>query len=155
MAFDFTPLHRSTIGFDGITAMLTHALEREEGGFPPYNIEKSGDDAYRIVIALAGWSPDDLELVTGANRLVVRGQAKAADGERVYLHRGITQRTFERVFDLADHVEVTGSTMNDGLLTVNLKRNIPEALKPRRIEIGSGNASVRSLNSEEGAKSAA
>lgn len=155
MAFDFTPLFRSTIGFDGMTALLSHALEREEGGFPPYNIEKAGDDAYRIVIALAGWSRDELEIVTGESRLVVRGQAKPAEGERVYLHRGIAQRAFERVFDLADHVEVTGASMADGLLTVDLKRNIPEALKPRRIEIGSYGPSVTKLDAKTLDKSAA
>lgn len=135
MAYDFTPLYRSTIGFDGMTALFAHALERDDGGFPPYNIEKLGDDAYRIVMALAGWTRDEIELVAGANRLVVRGQAKKAGDEKAYLHRGIAQRAFERIFDLADHVEVTGASMSGGLLVVDLKREIPEALKPRRIEI--------------------
>jgi HSP20 family molecular chaperone IbpA len=104
MAFDFTPLYRSTIGFDGMTALLAHALERDDGAFPPYNIEKSSDDTYRVVVALAGWTRDEIELVTEANRLVVRGHAKKVGDEKAYLHRGIAQRAFERIFDLADHV---------------------------------------------------
>ncbi len=156
MAFDFTPLYRSTIGFDAMTALLTHALERDEGGFPPYNIEKSGGDAYRIVMALAGWTRDEIELVAENNRLVVRGQAKKAGDEKAYLHRGIVQRAFERVFDLADHVAVTGASMSDGLLVVDLKREIPEALKPRRIEIGSSaGANVASLDTKRLEKSVA
>lgn len=156
MAFDFTPLFRSTIGFDGMTALFTHALEREGSGFPPYNIEKSANDAYRIVIALAGWSRDQLEIVTGANRLVVRGHAQSEEGERVFLHRGITQGAFERVFDLADHVEVTAASMEDGLLSVELKRNIPEALKPRRVEIGnSGGGRAANFDAKHLEKSAA
>jgi molecular chaperone IbpA len=156
MAFDFTPLFRSTIGFDGMTTLFSHALEREGNGFPPYNIEKSGDDTYRIVIALAGWSRDQLEIVTGANRLVVRGHVQPEEGERVLLHRGITQSAFERVFDLADHVEVTGASMDDGLLLVHLKRNIPEALKPRRVEIGdSGGGKITDLDAVRIEKSAA
>ena len=137
MAFDFSPLYRSTIGFDGMTALFTHALQRDEGGFPPYNIEKVGDDTYRIVMALAGWSSDDLDLVTEGNRLLVRGQAANDTEDRVFMHRGIAQRAFERIFDLADHVEVTNASLKDGLLFIELKREIPEALKPRRIEIGS------------------
>ena len=156
MAFDFTPLYRSTIGFDGMTALFAHALERDDGGFPPYNIEKLGDDAYRIVMALAGWTRDEIELVAGANRLVVRGQAKKAGDEQAYLHRGIAQRAFERIFDLADHVEVTNASMSDGLLVIDLKREIPEALKPRRIEIASAaEANIADLDSRRVEKSAA
>lgn len=156
MAFDFSPLYRSTIGFDGMTALFAHALDRDEGGFPPYNIEKSGENAYRIVLALAGWRRDELELVTEANRLVVRGEAKKEDREKNYLHRGIAQRAFERVFDLADHVEVIGANMSDGLLVVDLKREIPEALKPRRIEIGLPvDASVANFDAKRLVKTAA
>jgi molecular chaperone IbpA len=140
MAFDFSPLYRSSIGFDGMTALFAHALERDDGGFPPYNIEKSGENAYRIVMALAGWTRDEVDLVADAGRLIVRGQAKKVVDQKEYLHRGIAQRAFERIFDLADHVEVSGASMQDGLLTVDLKREIPEALKPRRIEIASGAA---------------
>jgi molecular chaperone IbpA len=139
-----------------MSALFAHALDRDESGFPPYNIEKSGENAYRIVLALAGWQRDELELVTEANRLVVRGEAKKEDREKNYLHRGIAQRTFERVFDLADHVEVMGANLSDGLLVVDLKREIPEALKPRRIEIGLPvDATVASLDSKRLVKTAA
>lgn len=134
---DFTPLYRSTVGFDHLPLILAHALEREEGGYPPYNIEKHGEDAYHIVMAVAGFSQDDVEIVAEQNRLVVRGRVKEKD-EKAYLHRGIATRSFERKFDLADYVVVTGASMRDGLLTIDLKRELPEALKPRRIEIAAG-----------------
>jgi molecular chaperone IbpA len=156
MALDFSPLYRSTIGFDGMTALFAHALDREDGGFPPYNIEKMGESSYRIVLALAGWDRDDLELVTDANRLVVRGRPRKAEIEKTFLHRGIALRAFERVFDLADHVEVTNASMADGLLVVDLKKEIPEALKPRRIEIGaSSRPELTSVDTTRLQKSAA
>ena len=134
---DFTPLYRSSIGFDWVPTLLSHALEREETGYPPYNIEKCGDDQYRIVMALAGFGPDDIDIVCEQGRLSVRGQKQEA-GDTTYLHRGIAARPFLRQFDLADHVEVTGATMGEGLLVIDLKRELPEALKPRRIPIGKG-----------------
>jgi molecular chaperone IbpA len=134
---DFTPLFRSSIGFDHFPRLLSHALEREDSGYPPYNIEKSGDDQYRIVMALAGFGTDDIEIVCEQNRLSVRGQ-KGQSGDATYLHRGIATRPFLRQFDLADYVEVTGATMGDGLLVIDLKRELPEELKPRRIPIGTG-----------------
>jgi molecular chaperone IbpA len=156
MALDFSPLYRSTIGFDAMTALFDHAIDRDPDGFPPYNIEKVGGNTYRIVVALAGWTPDDIELVADANRLVVRGSPKKVEAEKTYLHRGHLKRAFERVFDIAEHVEVTGANMSDGLLVIDLKREIPEALKPRRIEIGSGPvAEVTSLDSQRLTKSAA
>jgi molecular chaperone IbpA len=134
--FDLTPFYHATVGFDRISKLLAHALERDDTGFPPYNIEKTGDDAYRIVMALAGFSKEDLEIVTEDNRLVVRGELSNKSG-RTYLHQGIAHRAFTRVFDLADYVVVAGATMTDGLLTIDLKRELPEALKPRSISIGS------------------
>jgi len=131
---DFTPLYHSTVGFDRLPALLAHALTRDETGYPPYNIEKTGDDAYRIVMALAGFSRDDIEIVSERNRLSVRGALKGKN-ESTYLHQGIAQRSFQRVLDLADYIVVTGASMNDGLLVIDLKRELPEALKPRRIEI--------------------
>jgi molecular chaperone IbpA len=122
---DFTPLYRTTVGFDRVPTMLSHALQREESTYPPYNIEKCGDDEYRIVLAVAGFSQDDIEVVCEQNTLVVRGHMKQKNG-----------RDFERVFDLADYIEVTGAVMGDGLLVIDLKRELPEAMKPRRIEIG-------------------
>jgi molecular chaperone IbpA len=136
--FDFTPLYRSTVGFDRIPSLLSHALDREESGFPPYNIEKTGDDTYRIVMALAGFARGDVEIVTERNQLLVPGKSQEKSGG-TYLHRGMAQRAFERVFELADYIVVTGASMNDGLLVIDLKRELPEALKPRRIDINSTN----------------
>jgi molecular chaperone IbpA len=134
---DFTPLYRSTVGFDRLPALLAHAMQREEIGYPPYNIEKCGEDHYRIVMAVAGFGKDDIEIITEQNLLTVRGQMKERS-EAVYLHRGIATRAFERRFDLADFVEVVGASMADGLLIIDLKREIPEELKPRKIEINTG-----------------
>lgn len=134
---DFTPLFRSAVGFDRLPLLLSHALERDESGFPPYDIEKFGEHSYRIVMALAGFSKDDLEIVCEQNRLTVRGELRDKDG-KTYLHHGIAARAFHRVFDLADYIEVTGATMGDGLLTIDLKREIPEELKPRKIEVNAG-----------------
>lgn len=150
--FDFTPLYRSTVGFDRIPSLLSHALDREESGFPPYNIEKAGDDSYRIVMALAGFARDDVEIVTERNQLLVRGKAQDKGGA-TYLHRGIAQRAFERAFELADYIVVTGASMTDGLLVIDLKRELPEALKPRRIDINSAN--VAQLEPPHVAKDAA
>ena len=134
---DFTPLFRSSVGFDRVPTLLAHAMQREDSGYPPYNIEKCGEDEYRIVMAVAGFGKDDIEVVAEANRLTVRGQMKERD-RRTYLHRGIATRSFQRHFDLADFVEVTGATMGDGLLVIELKRELPEGLKPRKIEINAG-----------------
>jgi len=134
---DFTPLFRSSIGFDQLPGLLSHALERPETGYPPYNIEKVGEDRYRIVMAVAGFGRDDVELVQEQNRLTIRGKLKEPDG-KTYLHRGIATRAFERHFDLADYVEVTDATMGEGLLVISLKRELPEALKPRSIPINVG-----------------
>ena len=131
---DFTPLYHSTVGFDRLPDLLAHALTRDETGYPPYNIEKTGDDAYRIVMALAGFSRDDIEIVSERNRLSIRGALKGKN-ENTFLHQGIAQRSFQRVLDLADYIVVTRASMNDGLLVIDLKRELPEALKPRRIEI--------------------
>jgi molecular chaperone IbpA len=112
-------------------------MQREEVGYPPYNIEKCGEDSYRIVMALAGFGQDDVEIVAERNRLTVRGEIKGQNG-KTYLHRGIATRTFERHFELADFIEVIGASMGDGLLMIELKRELPEELKPRRIEIQTG-----------------
>jgi molecular chaperone IbpA len=155
---DFTPLFRSSIGFDHFPRLLSHALEREDTGYPPYNIEKCGDDQYRIVMALAGYGTDDIEIVCEQNRLTLRGQRGQSD-EGTYLHRGIATRPFLRQFDLADYVEVTAATMGDGLLVIDLKRELPEELKPRRIPIGTGKfvsmASKASTGNQHIEKSAA
>lgn len=133
---DFTPLFRSAVGFDHLASMLEEASRSENNGYPPYNIEISGEDRYRITMAVAGFSESDLELEVKENLLRVAGK-KDDDGEnRKFLHRGIANRAFERRFQLADHVRVEGAHIKDGLLHVDLVREIPEAMKPRKIEIG-------------------
>ena len=139
---DFAPLFRSTVGFDRVPTVLSLAMQREEGGYPPYNIEKHGDEAYRIVMAVAGFSGDDLEVVAERNRLTVRGAVKERD-EKTYLHRGIATRAFERHFDLADFVKVAGASTDNGLLTIELQREIPEVMKPRKVAINAGKPQVQ------------
>jgi len=136
VTFDLSPLFRSTIGFDRLPDVLQAAAQadRAEFSYPPYNIEKIGKDEYRIVIALAGFTKDDLEIVSEQSRLTVCGKlAEREDAD--FLHRGIAGRSFERRFELADFIEVKGATMEDGLLTIELKRELPENLRPRRIAI--------------------
>ncbi len=132
---DLTPLLRSTVGFDRLWQALDAALQVEEGStYPPYNIEKLGEDRYRIVMAVAGFAPEDLEIVSEPNLLTVRGKRKEPE-EVVYLHRGIAGRAFERRFQLADYVKVKEARLENGLLVIELEREVPEALRPRRIEI--------------------
>ena len=150
---DFTPLFRSSVGFDRVPMLLSHAMQREESSYPPYNIEKCGEDQYRIVMAVAGFSKEDIEVIAEHNRLTVRGQINKERDGRTYLHRGIATRSFQRQFDLADFVEVTGATMGDGLLVIDLKRELPEELKPRKIEINAG--TITQVERKTGPKSAA
>jgi molecular chaperone IbpA len=145
-AFDFSPLYRSTVGYDRLLDMLDQSAQVEPmTNWPPYNIEKAGEDQYVITMAIAGFSPDEIELTQKESQLVVMGQKKGSEEGKQYLHRGIATRAFKQTFNLADHVKVTGASLENGLLTVELKREVPEALKPRRIEINSGNG-VTSLN---------
>ena len=139
-AFDFSPLYRSTVGFDRLFDRLDHATSVEPlTNWPPYNIEKAGDDWYIITMAVAGFGPDEIELTQKESTLVVSGQKNGSEEGRQYLHRGIATRSFRQTFSLADHVKVTGASLEHGLLTIELKLEVPEALKPRRIEIASGN----------------
>lgn len=134
--YDVSPLYRSSVGFDRVLDLLAQADRVEPStAWPPYNIERAGDDEYRITMALAGFTPEDIELTQHDTALLVSGQRKGQDGEGQYLHRGIAARTFRQTFDLADHVKVTGASLENGLLTVELRREVPEALKPRRITI--------------------
>ena len=141
---DFTPLYRSAVGFDRMANLLESAARTSEaGGWPPYNIETTGENAYRIEIAVAGFKPDELNIEVKENLLTVTGRRAANDGEdRTFLHRGLAERDFERRFQLADYVVVTEAGLNNGLLTIDLKRELPEALKPRRIEINAGPALI-------------
>jgi len=140
--FDFAPLHRATIGFDQIADMMDRVLTNDvaQPSYPPYNIEKTDADTYRISVAVAGFSEADLSVEVKENALIVAGKKAADDKDRSYLHRGIATRAFERRFALADHVRVTGASHENGMLNIDLKREVPEALKPRRIEISSANA---------------
>lgn len=134
--FDLSPLFRSTVGFDRLLDMLDQVEPMTN--WPPYNIEKSGEDQYRIIMAVAGFSPDEIELVQQESTLFVNGQKHPEPEGVQVLHRGIATRAFKQNFSLADHVKVTGASLENGLLAIELKREVPEELKPRRIEIGSG-----------------
>jgi len=135
--FDFTPMHRATIGFDQIADMMDRVMSKDAGAnaYPPYNIEKTSDDGYRISIAVAGFSDADLAVEVKEGALFISARKADEDIERNYLHRGIATRAFERRFHLADHVRVSGASHEDGMLHIDLTREVPEALKPRQIEI--------------------
>ncbi|MEM1299655.1 MAG: Hsp20 family protein [Pseudomonadota bacterium] len=138
--FDLSPLYRSTVGFDRMANLMDQLLAADtaQPSYPPYNIEKTGDDAYRISIAVAGFGEDDLNIEVKEGQLTVTAKKTPAEGDKpVYLHRGIAERGFERRFQLADHVRVAGADLSTGLLHVDLVREIPEALKPRTIAIRS------------------
>ncbi len=140
-ALDFSPLFRSTVGFDRLAAMLDAANRLDDGApaYPPYNIQKLGEDAYRITMAVAGFDREDLKVEIHNNTLTIAGRhADQEDSEGAeYLHRGIAARAFERRFQLADHVKITGAELRNGLLHVDLAQEVPEAMKPRQIEIRS------------------
>ena len=135
--FDFAPLYRSSVGFDQIANMMDRVLSTDGAtpSYPPYNIEKTNDDAYRISIAVAGFSDADLSVEVREKALIVSAKKVEDDKEKTYLHRGIATRAFERRFHLADHVHVTGAAHENGMLHIDLERQVPEALKPRRIQI--------------------
>ena len=143
--YDFSPLYRSAVGFDRMANLLESAARNtQENGWPPYNIETTGENAYRIEIAVAGFKPDELNIEAKENLLTVTGRKTANDdgANRTFLHRGLAERDFERRFQLADYVIVEKADLANGLLTIDLKRELPEALKPRRIEIGTGPALI-------------
>ncbi|TVQ39011.1 MAG: heat-shock protein [Wenzhouxiangella sp.] len=138
--FDLSPLYRTAIGFDRLADMLSTASRVDSNGYPPYNIESLGEDRYRITMAVAGFADSELDIVTERNTLTVSGarQEGETEADREFLYRGIATRSFERRFQLADHVEVDGARLENGLLHIDLKRELPEQMKPRKIEIGSG-----------------
>jgi len=148
-AFDFSPLFRTAIGFDRLVRTLETARSAaESNGYPPYNIEKTGEDSYALTMAVAGFGSDDLEVVVRDNILTITGRAPQAEEGRSFLHRGIAGRAFERRFVLADHMVVEGANLENGLLQVDLKRVVPEALKPRRIAVQAGRPAQPSLTQE-------
>jgi molecular chaperone IbpA len=136
--FDLAPLYRATVGFDQVADMMDRVFTNDvsKQTYPPYNIEKTDEDAWRITIAVAGFSDEDLSVEVRENSLIVTAR-KAQEEERTYLHRGIATRAFERRFHLADHVRVSGAAHTDGMLHIDLMREVPEALKPRQIQIAS------------------
>ncbi|MCI5110448.1 MAG: Hsp20 family protein [Marivita sp.] len=140
--YDFAPLYRATVGFDQIADLMDRVLTTEvsQPTYPPYNIEKTADDAYRISIAVAGFSDDDLTVEVKDGALHVSARKVDEDEGRTYLHRGIATRAFQRRFHLADHVRVVGASHENGMLHIDLQREIPEALKPRRIAIAKADA---------------
>ena len=140
---DFSPLYRSVVGFDRLATLLDSAAAQEsQAGYPPYNIERTGEDAYRVEIAVAGFRPEELAIEVKENLLTVTGRKAANDEARKFLHRGLAERNFERRFQLADYVVVTDANLADGLLAVSLERQLPEALKPRTVAINTTPAST-------------
>ena len=144
---DFTPLYRQTVGFDRLFNMLDTVSQPEAPSYPPYNIERTGENAYRITMAVAGFGEDELSIETREHALTVK--AERAEGEdNEFLYRGIAKRAFERRFQLADHVEVRGARLENGLLHIELVREIPEAMKPRKIEIVADNDAPKQIEGE-------
>ncbi|MCA6286011.1 Hsp20 family protein [Phenylobacterium sp.] len=137
---DFSPLYRSVVGFDRLAQLLETASVDQASGYPPYNIERTDENAYRVEIAVAGFRPEELNIEVKENLLTVQGRKAANEAERRFLHRGLAERDFERRFQLADYVVVTEARLADGLLSISLRRELPEALKPRRIEISTASA---------------
>ena len=136
---DFTPLYRSAIGFDRLFNLMENNTTKTNGGYPPYNIEQKSEHNYRITMAVAGFSEEQIDLTQHENMLIVRGERPDADETKTYLYQGIAERNFERKFQLADYVKVVGATMENGLLHVDLEREIPEAMQPRKIAINGSN----------------
>ena len=141
---DLSPLYRNSIGFDRMASLLDSALASQKAsvGFPPYDIESRGEDRYSITLAVAGFEESELDIQVEKGVLLVRGRKSEDDSNRTYLYRGIANRSFERKFNLADHVEVTGAELRNGLLIISLVKEIPEAMKPRSISITSGGATL-------------
>ncbi|QJD89312.1 Hsp20 family protein [Duganella dendranthematis] len=148
--FDLAPLYRSAIGFDRLAQLLNDAQRNETPSYPPYNIELVSDDQYRIVMALAGFDRSEIDITFERDALTVVGRKQKDATERTYLHRGIAARDFEQRFQLANHVKVTGASFDNGMLTIELVREIPEALKPRKIIIDGGE-NVTSLEQRQAA----
>ena len=149
-SYDLSPLFRSTVGFDRMTRLLDAATRMDEAAlsYPPYNIEKTGEDAYRITMAVAGFSEDELNVTVQEGVLAVTGKSAKEEEPRQFLHRGIARRAFERRFELADHIEVRGGDLVNGLLHIDLVREVPEAMKPRTIKVGTAKVEPRVIDSK-------
>ncbi len=149
---DLTPLYRSTIGFDRMASILDTALRSDSAsGYPPYNIEVVDENRYSISVAVAGFARSDLEIEVEKGVLSVRGKRPEETAERHYLHQGIASRSFERKFNLADYVEVISADLQNGLLVINLEKRIPEAMKPKRIDIGAGRVLEQNVKNDDAA----
>ena len=148
---DFSPLYRSVVGFDRLAALLDAAGAETANGYPPYNIERTDENAYRIEIAVAGFKPEELNIEVKEQLLTVQGRKAANDEPRRYLHRGLAERNFERRFQLADYVVVTDAALVDGLLAISLKRELPEQLKPRRVDITTTAPSAPAIEGDKAA----
>jgi len=149
-SFDFTPLYRTSVGFDRLASMMSSANRQDQGNtYPPYNIRTMGENHYQITMAIAGFAEADLDITTEHNHLVVTGKRSDEEEKGEYLHRGIANRSFERRFNLAEHVKVVGASLENGLLHIELEREIPEAMKPRTIKIGKSAARILDIKSEE------
>lgn len=143
---DFSPLFRHSVGFDRMQRLLDAAGQVDNsGGYPPYNIEQTGDDGYEVTLAVAGFAPENLDITITDKTLVVSGKLNDESVERKFLHRGIAGRAFERRFELADHIEVVGANIENGLLRVALQRRIPESQKPRKVEIAPGSSTTKTI----------
>jgi molecular chaperone IbpA len=151
--YDFSPLYRSTVGFDRLFNLLDTNLRVDEStpSYPPYNIEVTGEDAYRVSLAVAGFTRDELTIEQRQNTLIVAGKHSGTPDTRQFLHRGIANRSFERRIGLADHVKVAGASLENGLLHIDLVREVPETAKPRRIEIGGDTAKVVEMTADKAA----
>ncbi len=145
---DFAPLYRSAVGFDRVLNLLQDSLHSAPvDNYPPYNIEKTGEQTYRITLAVAGFSLDDITITAQPNQLLVSGKRQPKEGTQ-YLHQGIASRGFERRFEIAEHIQVTGATLENGLLAIELKREVPEAMKPRTIQINGVSSQPKMIEQE-------
>jgi molecular chaperone IbpA len=150
--FDFSPLFRSTIGFDRLMRLADAATRVDSNStYPPYNIEATGENAYRLTMAVAGFGPDEVDVVVKENDLSVTGKSKQDEDHAKYLHRGIARRAFERHFQLADHIKVAGASLVNGMLNVELVRDVPEAAKPRKITISAGETQPQTIEQKKAA----
>ncbi|MEM9014720.1 MAG: Hsp20 family protein [Pseudomonadota bacterium] len=150
--YDLTPLYRSTVGFDRMFDLLDSVGKSDTGGYPPYNIERLDENDYRITLAVAGFSQNEIDIEIRENTLTITGKRDASDENRTYLHQGIAGRSFERRYQLAEHVKVVGASLVNGLLNIDLQREIPEAKKPRKIAINtSGGATLKVLKDADAA----
>ncbi len=149
--FDFTPLYRTSVGFDRLASLMSSANRQDQGNsYPPYNIRTMGENHYQITMAIAGFAEADLDITTELNRLVITGKrADEKEEKGEYLHRGIATRSFERRFNLADHVKVVAASLENGMLHIDLERELPEAMKPRKIKIGKAVTRLLDVEAEE------